>query len=110
MYQLYILKVNKAVLSFCFLYVQPNLGLAAEHGFFTRPPGAGRHWYTLNPLVDHSWKAMALPILKQYQESTDGSYIEVKHSALVWHYRNADPDLGNWQVRWGLGLRWGLGF
>ena len=44
---------------------------------------------------------MALPILKQYQESTDGSYIEIKHSALVWHYRNADPDLGNWQVRWG---------
>jgi len=77
----------------------PNLGLAAEHGFFTRPPGAGRHWYTHNPLVDHSWKAMALPILKQYQESTDGSYIEIKHSALVWHYRNADPDLGNWQAK-----------
>jgi hypothetical protein len=38
----------------------------------------------------------------------------VKHSALVWHYRSADPDLGNCQVRWVTGLKgpmggWGSG-
>ena len=32
------------------------------------------------------------------QESTDGSYIETKDSALVWNYRDADPDFGSWQV------------
>jgi trehalose 6-phosphate synthase/phosphatase len=77
---------------------QPELGIAAEHGFFTRPPGSTT-WHTLRPWADHSWLALALPILKQYQESTDGSYIEVKQSAVVWHYRDADPDFGNWQVR-----------
>ena len=34
-----------------------------------------------------------------YTESTDGTYIEVKESALVWHYSGADPDFGSWQVR-----------
>lgn len=33
-----------------------------------------------------------------YTESTDGTYIEVKESALVWHYSDADPDFGSWQV------------
>ncbi len=36
--------------------------------------------------------------LVQYCECTDGSHIEVKASALVWHYGDADPDFGNWQV------------
>jgi hypothetical protein len=33
------------------------------------------------------------------QESTDGSWIEAKESGLVWHYRDADPDFGNWQAK-----------
>jgi trehalose 6-phosphate synthase/phosphatase len=32
------------------------------------------------------------------QESTDGSSIEAKESALVWYYKDADPDFGSWQV------------
>jgi hypothetical protein len=39
----------------------------------------------------------AVPL--QYCECTDGSHVEVKASALVWHYGDADPDFGNWQVR-----------
>ena len=34
-----------------------------------------------------------------YTESTDGSFIEAKESALVWHYRDADPDFGSWQAK-----------
>jgi hypothetical protein len=34
-----------------------------------------------------------------YTESTDGSNVEAKESALVWHYRDADPDFGHWQAR-----------
>lgn len=45
----------------------------------------------------------------QYCECTDGSHVEVKASALVWHYGDADPDFGNWQVSywriWGGGGR-----
>jgi hypothetical protein len=40
--------------------------------------------------------AVLIPL--QYCECTDGSYIESKASALVWHYGDADPDFGNWQV------------
>ena len=36
--------------------------------------------------------------MQVYTESTDGTYIEVKESALVWHYAGADPDFGSWQV------------
>ena len=39
------------------------------------------------------------PVPQLYTESTDGSFIEAKESALVWHYRDADPDFGSWQVR-----------
>lgn len=48
---------------------------------------------------DFPWKHAALPIMETYAESTDGSSIEAKDSALVWHYRDADPDFGSWQVR-----------
>ncbi|KIY92365.1 hypothetical protein MNEG_15598, partial [Monoraphidium neglectum] len=76
----------------------PDLGLAAEHGFYTRHPGAA-DWHVQQPHLDVAWQSMSLPILKQYQESTDGSWIEVKESSLVWHYRDADPDFGNWQAK-----------
>jgi hypothetical protein len=52
-----------------------------------------------------------LPLLcPPFQESTDGSWIEAKESGLVWHYRDADPDFGNWQARWRgeEGAVWGL--
>lgn len=77
--------------------MQPNLGLVAENGFFYRAIG-NSSWETLVPHVDFSWKRIAEPILKQYVESTDGSSVECKESSLVWHYRDADPDFGAWQV------------
>lgn len=82
----------------------------AENGFFYRGPspaagGPLPAWESLVPLqhADFSWKKMAAPILQQYVESTDGSSVETKESALVWHFRDADPDFGAWQVRKGRG-------
>lgn len=37
--------------------------------------------------------------MKLYTESTDGSYIEIKESALVWHHRDADPGFGSSQAK-----------
>lgn len=34
-----------------------------------------------------------------YTEATDGSFIETKESALVWHHQDADPDFGSCQAR-----------
>jgi trehalose 6-phosphate synthase/phosphatase len=56
-------------------------------------------WETPVPIADFSWKEVVSPVLKLYTESTDGSYIEAKESALVWHYQDADPDFGAWQAK-----------
>jgi hypothetical protein len=85
--------------------MQPALGLAAEHGFYMRQPGA-EEWMELSPDADLSWKDLALSTMRTYQESTDGSWIEEKQSAVVWHYRDADPDFGNWQVCMGMVHAW----
>jgi trehalose 6-phosphate synthase/phosphatase len=76
----------------------PRLGLAAEHGFYLRRPGA-TDWTVLDPDLGFGWKDIVLPILELYTESTDGSSIESKESALVWHYKDADPDFGSWQAK-----------
>ena len=42
---------------------------------------------------------MAEPVMKLYTEATDGSYIETKESALVWHHQDADPGFGSSQAK-----------
>lgn len=37
--------------------------------------------------------------MTSYTETTDGSYIEAKESALVWHHQDADPDFGSCQAK-----------
>lgn len=51
------------------------------------------------PAMSFDWKQVAEPVMRLYTESTDGSYIEAKESALVWHHRFADPDFGSWQAK-----------
>lgn len=49
--------------------------------------------------IDLDWKEIVEPIMKLYTESTDGSYVETKESALVWHHQDADPDFGSCQAK-----------
>lgn len=42
---------------------------------------------------------MVEPVMKLYTETTDGSNIESKESALVWHHQDADPDFGSCQAK-----------
>ncbi|KAL3644523.1 putative alpha,alpha-trehalose-phosphate synthase [UDP-forming] 9 [Castilleja foliolosa] len=73
-----------------------NLGLAAEHGYFIRW-NKNSEWESLASKLD--WKEIVEPIMKQYTESTDGSSIEIKESALVWHHQDAGPDFGSCQAK-----------
>lgn len=73
-----------------------NLGLAAEHGYFLRWNKTAE-WQSLAAELD--WKEIVEPIMKHYMEATDGSSMEVKESALVWHHRDADPDFGSCQAK-----------
>lgn len=75
-----------------------QLGLAAEHGYFYRWYGDSQ-WETSISPADFSWKDVAEPVMQLYTETTDGSYIEHKESALVWHHQEADLDFGSWQAK-----------
>ncbi|KAJ6888653.1 alpha,alpha-trehalose-phosphate synthase [Populus alba x Populus x berolinensis] len=75
-----------------------NLGIAAEHGYFMRWSGMS-DWETRSLAADFDWKNIAEPVMKLYTEATDGSYIETKESALVWHHQDADPDFGSCQAK-----------
>ncbi|XP_020253331.1 probable alpha,alpha-trehalose-phosphate synthase [UDP-forming] 9 [Asparagus officinalis] len=73
------------------------IGIAAEHGFFIRWNKASE-WESSSVSVDFEWKEIAEPVMKLYTEATDGSYIESKESAIVWHHQYADSYFGPFQA------------
>lgn len=80
---------TRGLLSLChltwlFLFFRPNYGV---------------DWETCVSVPDFSWKQIAEPVMKLYTETTDGSTIETKESALVWNFQYADPDFGSCQAK-----------
>jgi trehalose 6-phosphate synthase/phosphatase len=75
-----------------------DFGLIAEHGAVIRRPHH-REWERTDRNVTYGWKEQILRVLELYEESTPGSMIEDKRTSLVWHYRRADPELGEWKAR-----------
>ena len=58
-----------------------------------------KEWETCGQSSDFGWKQIAEPVMKLYTETTDGSSIESKESALVWQYGDADPGFGSSQAK-----------
>ena len=90
----------------------PGLGLGAEHGFFYRWPqddnvevlapsssGTRARWQTINSTFDQSWKEPARVVMEIYVQHTQGTYIEQKPGALIWQFRDADPEFGFMQSK-----------
>ncbi|KAH9776089.1 putative alpha/alpha-trehalose-phosphate synthase 9 [Citrus sinensis] len=75
-----------------------NLGIAAEHGYYLRWTKKSE-WETSTVAADFEWKRITEPVMKLYTEATDGSYIEKKETALVWHYQDAAPGFGSCQAK-----------
>ncbi|OWM73332.1 probable alpha,alpha-trehalose-phosphate synthase [UDP-forming] 7 [Punica granatum] len=75
-----------------------KLGIAAEHGYFMRW-SQKEDWEVHGQNSDFGWMQIAEPVMKLYTEATDGSSIEVKESALVWQYRDADLGFGSAQAK-----------
>ncbi|KAK8629322.1 hypothetical protein V6N13_078166 [Hibiscus sabdariffa] len=75
-----------------------KLGIAAEHGYFVRWSSSDE-WEVCGQNSGFGWKEMAEPVMQLYTETTDGSSIESKESALVWHHRDADPVFGSSQAK-----------
>ncbi|OIW06950.1 hypothetical protein TanjilG_18338 [Lupinus angustifolius] len=74
------------------------LGMAAEHGYFVRT-NQKAEWEACVSVPDFEWKQIAEPVMQLYMETTDGSNIEAKESAIVWNYEFADRDFGSCQAK-----------
>jgi trehalose 6-phosphate synthase/phosphatase len=72
-----------------------GLWLAAEHGSVLRCPESGK-WQNAHPGESSEWKSRLFPILEHFVDRTPGSFIEEKEFSLVWHYRMAEPEFGDW--------------
>jgi trehalose 6-phosphate synthase/phosphatase len=46
--------------------------------------------------AETEWKQNVRPILQHFVDRTPGSFIEEKQFALVWHYRLAEAEFGDW--------------
>jgi trehalose 6-phosphate synthase/phosphatase len=70
---------------------QWNIHFVAEHGVWFREPQG--EWHMMEQ-INNDWRQSVEPLLEYYVDRTPRSFIEYKNFSLVWHYRNADPDLG----------------
>ena len=65
------------------------LSFAAEHGALYKENG---EWHkNIHP---SDWSGSILSILKMFVDKTPGAHLEVKETALAWHYREVDAWLG----------------
>jgi trehalose 6-phosphate synthase/phosphatase len=66
-----------------------NVTLVAEHGYFIRH---GDDIWEATIDTDIQWKETVMPILLEYVNRCNGTFIEEKSGSIAWHYRNADAD------------------
>ncbi len=63
-----------------------GLDAAAEHGHFVKQTGG--NWHRTTP-SSTSWKRAVRQYMSAAVRAVPGSFIEEKHTSLVWHYRQA---------------------
>jgi trehalose 6-phosphate synthase/phosphatase len=66
------------------------LDMAAEHGAFYKEKGL---WNQKNSLI--SWNDEVMQIFQEFLDKTPQSMLEIKDTALVWHFRKVDPWLAS---------------
>jgi hypothetical protein len=64
----------------------PNLGLAAEQGYFLMW-SRGEEMQSNAHTTDFRLMQLAEPLLSHYTKAMDGSYVETKETTLVWHHQ-----------------------
>jgi trehalose 6-phosphate synthase/phosphatase len=70
-------------------FANTNITLVAEHGYFIKE--AGKEWESIIK-TDSTWKKTIRPILAEFVDRCDGTFIEEKTGSLAWHYRNANSE------------------
>ncbi len=72
------------------------IGLVCEHGFAVKERGGS---WQQRESVEITGLEMVQPLLEEFARRTPGAALEIKRSALAWHYRSADPEFGTFQAR-----------
>ncbi|MFT4839215.1 MAG: trehalose 6-phosphate synthase/phosphatase, partial [Oleispira sp.] len=65
--------------------------LIAEHGVLKKIYGAD---WELTETMNTDWVPTIQPVLQTFVDRTPGTFIEEKKYSLAWHFRKADPELG----------------
>ncbi len=76
-----------------------KLAFIAEHGVWNKNPDS--EW-RMTDQIDKEWMGIIEPVLQNFVDRTPRSFIEHKNYSLVWHYRDADPDMGQqraWELK-----------
>jgi trehalose 6-phosphate synthase/phosphatase len=76
-------------------FKEVNVSLIAEHGYFLKRSG-GEWEEKTGP--DPNWKDSVKPILNEYVNRCNGTFIEEKKGSLAWHYRSADSDIAQMRL------------
>ncbi|MGB5944021.1 MAG: bifunctional alpha,alpha-trehalose-phosphate synthase (UDP-forming)/trehalose-phosphatase [Leeuwenhoekiella sp.] len=66
--------------------------LVSEHGVWKRE--IGKDWHITENLKN-DWMQQIMPVMETFVDRTPGSFIEEKNYSLAFHYRQADPALGD---------------
>jgi trehalose 6-phosphate synthase/phosphatase len=78
-------------------FEKPAFAIIAEHGATVRRPGSAT-WEDQDRDVSYAWKDEIRELVRLYEQSTPGSWLEEKRTSLVWHYRKTDPEFGTWKA------------
>jgi trehalose 6-phosphate synthase/phosphatase len=76
-----------------------QLAFIAEHGVWNKNPNA--EW-KMTDQIEKDWMGIIEPVLQNFVDRTPRSFVEYKNYSLVWHYRDADPDMGQqraWELK-----------
>jgi len=76
----------------------PGLGFSAEHGSFIKYPNTDT-WVDLTAGEDLGWQQLTIDAFQGVTDQLPGSVVEKKKVAITWHYRRADPDLGEMNAK-----------
>jgi trehalose 6-phosphate synthase/phosphatase len=76
-------------------FIGLKVTLVAEHGLFLKE--INKSWKATIK-TDQRWKESVVPILMEYVNRCNGTFIEEKTGSIAWHYRNADSDFAQFRL------------